>query len=158
MKKYKNYLIRGHKTDEAIAIIRIPSHFDLSQIIDGSNNGGVSRSVSVGNHSRDPTYTYKFSGIGISTVDMVKTMKLDLHPDDEDHNLLQSLKLEEITDAFFETVIELGLPWFQLKSYEYSTLNHEFTAISVSSPKPGLKDRSPVLRFFCELINTFKFP
>ena len=134
MKEYKQYLLRGRDSQEAIAVVEIPSKFDMSKIC--QSTGDVTK-VSVGRYSEDPTYEYNFSSSGINSVNMITRLSLSLHTFTENHLFTQPLVMEELTESYAETVMEFGLPWFRISSYKYGGgSSHDFEANEQRVAKP----------------------
>jgi hypothetical protein len=137
MKEYKQYLLRGRDSQEAVAVVEIPSKFDMTRICD--NFGAVTK-VSVGIYREDPTYEYQFSSSkGLSNVNMINRLELSLHSVRENHLFTQPLTMEEVSESFFETTVEFGVSVFKISSYTYGGgRTHEFEARECIIPKPRL--------------------
>jgi hypothetical protein len=136
MKEYKQYLLRGRDTQEAVAVIEIPSKFDMVKICKGT--GDVTK-ISVGRYTEDPTYEYSFSSKGIGSVNILTRLELSLHLITENHLFTQPLVMEELTESYAETILEFGLSWFKLSAYKYGGgSTHEFEANEQRIAKPRL--------------------
>jgi len=135
MKEYKQYLLRGRDSQEAVAVIEIPSKFDMSKIC--KSTGEVTK-ISVGRYSEDPTYEYQFSPSGINSVNKISRLSLSLHTLTENHLFTQPVVMEELTESYAETVMEFGLPWFRICSYKYGGggSTHDFEANEQHVAKP----------------------
>ena len=133
MKEYKQYLRRGRDSQEAVAVIEIPSKFDMRKICEGT--GDVTK-ISVGRYKIDPTYEYIFSCSGIGNVNILSRLDLSLHTITENHLFTQPLVMEELTESYAETVVEFGLSWFKISTYKYGGgSTHEFEANEYIPPK-----------------------
>ena len=154
MKEYKQYLLRGRDNQEAVAVIFVPSKFDMSKLC---NSTGDVTKVSVGRYREDPTYEYSFSSGGLNTVNKISRLNLSLHTLTENHLFTQPLVIEELTESYAETVVEFGLSWFKISSYKYGGggNSHEFAANEHIPDKPMMPHISRWTRIVRNLISRF---
>jgi len=139
MKEYKHYLLRGTENREAIAIMEAPSRFDLNNL-----DIGTIKTLSVGMNTYGPiSISYEFQGRN-NNANEVGRLILDISLLAENHEMIQTVVVEEMTEAYFETTREFGVTCLKLEGFSFSDgIGHKLKLEEAPKLTPDSISESP---------------